>query len=131
MLATADIAQFYGTERYHRWSPLFRNMVLTDGAEYVAENGGAHGAYWLMDAIASWQPELRKHADQRLRDMQFWTLTVHEDKSAELVCLADNGEPPAAQQHIEYTDFDLPTIDLWVGPVEEDRKRVIMLPSEY
>ena len=46
----AELDQFTGTEGYIRWSPLFRRMVLTDGAKFVADNGGAHGAYWLVDA---------------------------------------------------------------------------------
>ena len=58
MLDQAVLAGFSGTEEYHRYSPLFRRMLLTDGAKYVADNGGGHGAYWLMDAIASHQPKL-------------------------------------------------------------------------
>ena len=54
-----------------RWSPLFRQMVLTDGAKFVADNGGAHGAYWLMDAIASHQPKALRN--EMLRDIQFWS----------------------------------------------------------
>ena len=95
-------------------------MVLTDGAKFVADNGGTSGAYWLMDAIASHQPKALK--DERLREIQFWKLTVTEKdgrKSAVLTCRADSGEKPAITQRIEYTDFDLPEIDLWVGPVDE------------
>ena len=33
-------------------------------------------------------------------------------------------------QRIEYTDFDLPEIDLWVAPVDES-KYTILLKSEY
>ena len=71
--------------------------------------------------------------DERLRDIQFWKLKVTEKdgrKSAVLTCRADSGEEPAITQRIEYTDFDLPEIDLWVGPVDE-RRFVLMLPNEY
>ena len=44
--------------------------------------------------------------------------------------LSYSGEEPAITQPIEYTDFDLPEIDLWVGPVDE-RHFVLMLPNEY
>lgn len=47
---------FTGTGSYYNYSPIFRNVVLTDGAKYVADHGGKHGAYWLMDAIASQIP---------------------------------------------------------------------------
>ena len=71
--------------------------------------------------------------DERLREFQFWKLTVTDKdgrKSAVLTCRADKGEKPAITQRIEYTDFDLPEIDLWVGPMDE-KHFVIMLPSEY
>jgi hypothetical protein len=55
----SDLAGFTGTTKWHRWSPLFPKMVMTDGALYVAENAGKHGAFWLMDAIASYQPGCR------------------------------------------------------------------------
>jgi len=127
----SDLAQFTGTESYHRWSLLFPRMVLTDGAKFVADNGGRHGAYWLADAIASWQPKALKN--ERLRGIQFWKLKVTEKdgrKRAVLTCRADSSEKPAITQRIEYTDFDLPEIDLWVGPVDE-KHFVLMLPSEY
>ena len=127
----SDLAQFTGTESYHRWSLLFPRMVLTDGAKFVAENGGTSGAFWLMDAIASHQPKALKN--ERLRDIQFWKLKVTEKdgrKSAVLTCRADSGEKPAITQRIEYTDFDLPEIDIWVGPVDE-RTYCLLLASEY
>ncbi len=127
----SQLDHFSGTDGYIRWSPLFPRMVLTDGAKFVADNGGTSGAYWLMDAIASHQPKAMK--DERLREIQFWKLTVTEKdgwKSAVLTCRADSGEKPAITQRIEYTDFDLAEIDLWVGPVDE-RTYCILLPSEY
>ena len=72
----STLDQFIGTEGYTRWSPLFRRMVLTDGAKFVADNGGRNGAYWLVDAIASHQPKALKN--EMLREIQFWTLVVKE-----------------------------------------------------
>jgi hypothetical protein len=92
---TADLAQFTGTEQYHRfWLGI---NLLTDGVHYLAEEARC---YWLLDAIGSYQPELAKHHDQRLREMQFWRLTVNADKSAVLTCAADSGEPPVVTQQI-------------------------------
>lgn len=127
MIDQSTLAGFIGTEAYHRWSILFPNMLLTDGAKYVADNGGANGAYWLMDAIASYQPKLRRQ--QRLRDFQVWTLEV-KDGSAVLTCQSDSGHKPVVAQKIEYTDFDLPKMVLWVEPLD-DRRSVILLPSEH
>ncbi|MFM7008029.1 MAG: DUF6876 family protein, partial [Betaproteobacteria bacterium] len=47
-----QLTQFTGTERYHR---LNRKCLLTDGTKYLAE---AAGAFWLMDAAASYLLEL-------------------------------------------------------------------------
>jgi hypothetical protein len=127
----SQLDQFTGTDGYVRWSPLFRRMVLTDGAKFVADNGGGNGAYWLMDAIASHQPKALKN--EMLRDIQFWTLEVKEKdgrKSAVLTCRVDSGEKPVITQKIEYTDFDLPKIDLWVEPLDENTY-VILLPNEH
>ena len=127
-LQNENLGHFTGTEGYTRWSPLFPRMVLTDGAKFVAENGGGHGAYWLMDAIASHQPTCMKH--EMLREMQFWTLKVNPDKSCVLECRKDSGHKPTVRQEIEYTDFDLAEIKLYVAPLDE-KHYVIMLPSEY
>jgi hypothetical protein len=48
----AQLSNFIGTEKYYR---LTRKHLLTDGTKYLAE---AAGAYWLMEAIASYLPEI-------------------------------------------------------------------------
>jgi hypothetical protein len=134
MLTASELNNFTGTEGYTRWSPLFPSLVLTDGSLFVAEHGGQCGAYWLFDAIASHQPDVQRHPDERLKDMQFWTLKVNADKTAVLTCVADSGEEPVVTQRIEFTDFDLPEIDLWVSPTDDGKGGVlyvILLPSEY
>lgn len=125
-----ELAHFTGTEGYHRWSILFRRVVLTDGAKFVAENGGGNGCYWLMDAIASHQPQALKN--ERLRDFQLWKLKVNEDRSAVLTCWEDSGkgQKPKITQNIEYTDFDLPEFECYCLPLDE-QNRVILLKSEY
>ena len=121
-----DLDRFTGTDCYHQWSILFPQIVLTDGTKYVAEEAGA---YWLMDAVASHQPKLLRHQDRRLQEVQFWTLKVNQEKrSAVLSCVADSDCKPAVVQRIEYTDFPLPEIKLYVAVGDPT---VIMLPSEY
>lgn len=125
---TSMLAQFSGTDEPHQYSMLFRRTLLSDGAKYVADNGGGHGAYWLMDAIASHQIKAMKNA--RLREFQVWKLKVnHKSGHAVLTCQEDSDVKPAITQRIEYTDFDLDEIKLYV---EFDGKyQMIMLPSEH
>jgi hypothetical protein len=71
-----DLGQFTGTTQWTRVPALCPHIVLlTDGVLYLAEHGGENGgtAYWLIDAIASYQGEepLKRH------DFQFWKLIVH------------------------------------------------------
>jgi len=122
---TLELDQFRGAEERTRYSPLFP-MLLTEGTLYLAEQAGA---YWLMDAISSWQPEALKN--EYLREIQFWTLKVdRERRSAVLICQIDSNIEPSITQQIEYTDFPLPEIKLWVSPYDE-RHYQIFLPSEY
>lgn len=126
-----DLRQFTGTEKWHRWSKLFPNMLLTDGAKYVAENGGKHGAYWLMDAIASYQGAAEIKKQPALQQFQLWTLEVAPDKTARLTCRADGDLPAAIEQAIEYTDFDLTEFSMYCMPVGLDDVKTILLQSEY
>lgn len=119
----ANLGQFTGTENYYRhWS----GFLFTDGVKYLADHAGC---YWLIDAIASYQRELAEHPDQRLHETQFWKLTVQENHGAILECVADQGVPPAVSQPIEWTDFPLPEIQIWVQVTEGPA--VAILPSEY
>lgn len=124
-----ELAQFYGTTQWHRFSPLFPNLLLTDGAKYVAENGGAAGAYWLMDAIGSYQHELLQKPP--LRDFQLWTLSVNPDKTATLTCRADSDLAPEIGQLIDYTDFDMQELSMYCMPLGDGKSYTILLQSEY
>jgi len=110
-----EMQQCTGTTGYHKltWLPL----LATDGVKTVAEKAGA---FWLVDAIASYQanPEVKKLA------IQFWRLEV-KDNAAVLYCVEDSGMPRIVEQEIEYTDF--PDGD-WRFYVQHG---IIMLPGEY
>jgi len=111
-----NLAQFTGTESYHRWwIPAF---VLTDGARYLAVNGAA----WLIDAIASY---LKRYQDNY---MTVVTLTVQDGKGV-LEGIGDE-EKVIFRQEIHYTDFPLPEVKLFVAPVDE-KTFAICLMSEY
>ena len=114
----AELRQFTGTERYYKY--MF-NIVLTDGAKYLADRAGA---YWLMDVVASWQLAKKVACEH----FQAWNLNVQEDKKATVV--ADDGSgKEIARQKIPYTDFPLRSQRLYL--VNDGRYRVLMLPSEY
>lgn len=118
---TADLRQFTGTTQWHRWSHLTR-LVCTDGAKYLAEEASA---YWLLDAIASHQnaPALKDSA--QLQEFQVWLLIVNADKYCRLTCAEDSDGEPVVVQNIEFTDFPLKEIKLYVCD------NVVLLPSEY
>ena len=134
-----ELSGFSGTEHWYRHGGFWRHeILLTDGIMHLAQNGGRHGgtAFWLVDAIASYQGEkvLARHP------FQVWKLTVTESAdgshNARLVCTNGNNEKPIVEQKIEHTDFLLDEIQLYasVEPVDETgrKKRVIiLLPGEY
>lgn len=125
-----DLNGFTGTDNWYRH---FGGVTYTDGVKFLAEKAQA---YWLIDAIASYQKESEIVHNPMLRDMQFWKLSV-KDKKATLTCVEDSGLDPVITQEIEYTDFPLEEVDIWVersgvpgrgGRLEESM--VMMLPSE-
>lgn len=50
------MAQFYGTQTYRWFHPMVPNVLLTDGANYIAEECAS---YWLMNLIASYTPMIK------------------------------------------------------------------------
>ncbi len=116
-LSEADLSQFTGTEHWYRHA-LNRNVLFTDGAKYVAEEGGA---YWLLDAIAIAQRYEKRVAAE---DFQVWKLTVRSDQTATLTCEDGNGNVVHTQQ-LEFTDFPADEVTLWF------ENNVIYLPSEH
>jgi hypothetical protein len=107
-LTPDDLRRFTGTDNYYQhWT---RRLVYTDGVKYLADNGEAH---WLIDAIASYQGDRRITGNATLRDMQFWKLTVADGRGT-LTCAEDSGREPVIVQEIEYTDFPLDEVEIWV-----------------
>lgn len=117
-----SLRQFTGSSTFTKFSPLFPNVVLTEGAEFLADECGA---YWLMDVIASHTPSVPK--DETFTIAQ---LTVNPMNKA-FFTLADDSPATKiyANQSISYTDFPLDEIKLYV--IREGDEWVILLPSEY
>jgi hypothetical protein len=93
-------------------------VLFTDGAKYVADEGGA---YWLLDEIAIIQPYDKSVAAEKF---QVWKLVVRPDRTATLTCEGGNGNIVFTKE-IEYTDFPADEITLWFA------NNVIYLPSEH
>jgi hypothetical protein len=127
-LSTADLHQYTGDIiRYSH--PLNPQVIYTPGVRHVAEQGGA---YWLIDAMASYYgTDLMTAAinrDPRIASMHFWRLVV-DGQAATLTAEADQGEEPFIRQDIEYTDFPLEKIEVWAG--FDGAHWTLYLPSEH
>jgi hypothetical protein len=134
-----ELASFSGSTQWYRHGGFWRHeILLTEGVMHLAEHGGRNNgtAFWLIDAIASYQGEkvLAHHP------FQVWTLIVTEtegqSRCAKLNCTNGNNEKPIVEQEIEYTDSLLDEVQLYasVEPVDETGKKkrvIILLPSEY
>jgi hypothetical protein len=121
---TSGLSNFYGTQGYHRLT-LSPKLLATDGVRWLAENAEC---FWLLDEIANAQSLPVIQRNQRLQEMQFWTLEVTGSKAV-LTCEEDS-DMPVWSKNIDYTDFPLNTIKLYVAPLDETRF-VVMCPSEY
>lgn len=115
-LTEADLNQFTGSEHWYRHQ-LNRNVLYTDGAKHVADEGGA---YWLLDALALAQLTLKAVAAE---EFQSWKLTVRPDQTATLTC-EDGNYNTVYTQEIPYTNFPVPEVVLWF------ENNTIYLPSE-
>ncbi len=116
-LTTYDLKQFTGSESFYRHA-INRRVVYTEGAQFVAETGGA---YWLLDEIAIIQPYDARVAAE---EFQVWKLAVRSDRTATLTC-EDGNDNVVFTKEIEFTDFPLDEITLWFA------NNTIYLPGEH
>jgi hypothetical protein len=117
-LSEADLAQFTGgTNEWYRHS-LDTKILFTDGAKYVADEGGA---YWLLDGIA-----LSQHSEIRVAEQPFqvWKLTVDADHTG-TITVEDGNYNVVFTKALDYTDFPAPEVTLWFT------NNVIYLPEEH
>ena len=126
MITQADLQQFTGTENYYKH---WLGFKFTDGVNYLADKAGA---FWLLDVIASWQPEIKKRysANPDFYSFQVWTLrrsvdtTSHWNGSWVARCEDGNGQYICSQD-IPHSDFPLDSAEVWFI------NGVMLLPSEY
>ena len=116
----SELEQFIGTSTYHKHLfPGKSPIALTDGCKYVRDELNAN---WLFDAILIYQddPKLRKV------NFQIWELKqLRKDLSWLLTCKEDTHKKPIISQSIEFSDFPIDYIRIWVIG------SVALLPTEY
>lgn len=107
-----EFANYTGTEEYFKH--LF-GLKYTDGVQAVAEK---YKAYWLVDAVASYQSKMKKEP------FQLWVMTTDNNKGI-LTMKTDSDQPVMVSQEIPFTDFPSGELKLYLCD------GVLMLPSEY
>ena len=113
-----DLAHFTGTDRYHLHRLNSETKIyLTDGCNYVRTK---LNAYWLFDLIISWQLKTKVQE----APFQVWKLAKQNDETWLCQC-EDGNNNVLAFQRIEFSDFPLDEIKIWVVD------GVALLPSEY
>jgi hypothetical protein len=117
---TKELSQFHGTAEYHKHLfPGKSPLLLTDGCKYVRDE---LQSFWLFDAILTYQ----NHKALRDINFQIWELKqLKKDFTWLLTCREDTGKRPLISQSIEFSDFPLECIKIWLID------KVALLPSEY
>lgn len=80
-------------------------------------------SWWLLDVYASYLLHINGDAEP------FTCLKMAVSDNSAMVVIEDGNDHLIAKQHIEYTDFPLPSIKLYA--CWNDEGWVVMLPSEY
>ncbi len=115
-----NLRQFHGTEEYHKHLfPGKSPLLLTDGCKYIRDD---LQAFWLFDAIINYQT----HKSLKDVNFQIWELKqLKKDFTWLLTCREDTGKRPLISQSLEFSDFPVGYIRIWVID------KVALLPSEY
>lgn len=112
-----DLKQFTGTDGYTRINFFGKRVLLTNGANYLAENG----AFWLINIIMSVFP--------RWKEEEFVSVKLTVKNEEGLVVIDDGNGNIIYSQKIEFTDFKF-NLKLFIVNYK-GTEPVIMLDSEY
>ncbi|PHJ81984.1 hypothetical protein VF14_18260 [Nostoc linckia z18] len=117
-----DLSHFSGSLQWfpHSFNPRF---LYTEGVLYLGERGQA---FWLIDLIFSWQPEISR---QKVQVFQMWLIEVNLEAKTAVITATDGNNNQIARQEIEHTDFPLEKLKLYVQ--FDGEHSTLMLPSEY
>ncbi|WP_293351632.1 MULTISPECIES: DUF6876 family protein [unclassified Microcoleus] len=113
---------FGGSETLYTHRLIQTTLGLTEGVMFLVREAECT---WLIDAIASYQPEIKKSGNEMLQGFQIWELRRQQECKFLLSCKEDSETPPAYSQEIEFSDFPLDEIKLWLC------NTTLLLPSEY
>ena len=109
-----ELKVFTGTFHYYdHWG-----LQLTDGVMYLAERAEAH---WLVDLV--WSYQCREHIKKE--PFQLYQLVVDKKEQKGTVTCSDGNDNILMSQEIQYTDFPLEKISLYLID------GILLLPSEY
>ena len=120
-----DLSQFYGTQSYHRFNPILRQWLCTDGALYVAQQCQA---FWLLDHIAIHHSnDLKEDGDMIVAKLQVL------DRGAKIIVEGAGNDKIIKSHNIDFTDFPKQGVVLWGMKTyhAEGSINILMLPSEY
>lgn len=110
----ADLGAFIGTEQWQRHA-LNRNLLLTDGVRYFADQAGA---WWLLDIVATEIFRL-----QVAHPFLLITFDVRDGQAD--IRASDGNDIVLFKRHIHFTDAPA---GLWRFYLTDN---VLLLPSEY
>jgi hypothetical protein len=116
-LTLADLERFTESESVTE-HPQFADYSYSEGVAYVAERANAQ---WLIDAILTHQSD----AAVRAVVFQSWMLSKEAGGWELSMVDVDNDSGVLIEQRIDYCDFPLGQIRLWLTDF------VLMLPAEY
>ena len=112
--------QCIGTENWYRLSPLFPNLILSDGAKICFDK---LQCYWVGDVIGSYIRRIKNLNEYLL----FARVNTYEDCHA-VFTIEDGNDKIFIKQQIQFTDL---SYSLLLYVAIEDGYIKIFLPSEY
>lgn len=117
-----NLSNFYGTISYHRHS---KNLLLTDGALYLAENAECFWLFDIVDSVLSFGS---------IRNESFLNVRFLRDDKGEADVLIDDGNDNVLyKQHIEFSDFPFNDYSFFVQKTHNGKNDIFvaLLLSEY
>ena len=123
MLDLTTLTQFTGTDNYYQSK--ISNLWYSDGARYVFQNAGTHGAYWLLDLI---QFDIIQKKNTKLQE--FLVVNV---KDIGLITADDGNDNVLYTNQLDYIDWEKgKNIRLYIETAQcgDVQGKLIMLPSE-
>ena len=117
------LGNFYCTQNYWKFSPLFRNLVLTDGMQYLCESAQS---FWLVDIVGSILCE--KKTVSYFKRQSPVSIRIKLNGKGGATVSVGNEKKPFYVQEISYTDFPLQEFEFYVG--DNGDFFVAMIPSE-